>query len=224
MPRLPGEYEKGEQIGEGAEKRVFRDKNNPARVLKVMKGTAPEWIREISHSPELFTKGYFYLTDIAHIFCPNLIPKVHAVFFDTEGNAVTSEQLVSHSEQYKKHIDYYPGRVFFSVDKSKDAEIMDEIRKNAEYKKILDIGLSFFEDNSINFVHTPEGNYMYIEGFEPWSISGDFGAIELNRNYDLQKLTRAISALVEPDRTRAQNYLKRLEELFEEAKKGSTPR
>lgn len=206
MPRLPGDFEKGEQIGFGRHKDVFRNSNNENEIIKEFKVETDQNV----------LKGYFYLTKICHLLFPYIVPDIHFVF-DAD-DKITIEDLVDdelHIEMAK--------RVIARKGYDKQELLKRRLSLFSAIKAIDDrlqsIGV-VIDAAGVNFmVHKNEGVH-YVEGIPAWTFTDE----GVKKDYDPEKVGQAISKLSEPDRTRAQNYLKRLEELFEEAKKGSTPR
>ncbi len=208
MPRLPESFEKGERIGTGRHKEVYLNSKNNSEVIKEFK-------------PELsitVLKGYFYLTKIVHILFPNFIPDIHFVGKDKKDIAV--EDLVPHDVRHLQLMGSIVGRheLISKLNRQnlKDDQLVELSGSWSEFRGKMVDGLGLYIDfSAINFIRDSKGQFKYVEGFFPWVKQSG----RLERDYDLSLLFEAISKLPEPDHTRAQNYLNRLEALFTQAQK-----
>lgn len=130
--------EKLKPLGDGAEKMVYENPNNPEQAIGIFHEGEPQ-------SPEL-TKGRFYLTKILHLLFPKNIPDMHLAA--TEPNMIGVDRVEDSA------------RSFTLAERSGQA--FRDLRVN------LDSAGVTFDDYSQNLKFNKKGDLFYVDSFMPW--------------------------------------------------------
>lgn len=202
-----------EPIGEGSEKRVFADPNNPDRVIaRYDKNRLPE-------SPEKI-KARYYLTKLLHYLYPNNIPDIHAVHSEPRQDIL---QRKPHSERHtrlqqlrKVIFDSFARSGYDprSVPRWADKEYGDLFKQVASDDHVRNLyeaifvrtGVLIDASNHENFSEDENGNLLYLDSLNPWSYLDG----ELQPLFDIEKLNQAIASLDDERRKKAKKWLERL--------------
>lgn len=202
-----GEFKPGpaKPIGEGKEKKIFVNPQNPERVIaEIKKPKEAEFKMDapIDYSPRQL-KGAFYLTKIAHLLLPKNVPEIHQA-----GESVEGQQTID-SE-----------RVTGSAEDTSYTEI-DKIEEKFER-----IGLRLLIDEAggmDNYSKDEDGNIKYLKTLVPWEVSKMGARHQVELLFDENDLTKAIKKLkdsktgpVRGANEEAASYLERIKELYDE--------
>ncbi|MDO8504459.1 MAG: hypothetical protein Q7S36_01245 [Candidatus Liptonbacteria bacterium] len=223
------DWEKLEKIGEGGEKRVYKNPSNPESTLLRLK----EQVR-IS---EKKMKAGFYFSKILHLLFPKNIPDIHMAGtshgenvadvefknLDEEHKALNKSASVFNKEGVKTN---KIGAQFFDSGYGKAKQKLSaKLYADPQYEifvqkmRELEVSVDAFVGN---FGHDESGNLIYVDSnFRPWSVNNlddqDSSVKPSPRYfYDRNKLLGAIDKLSETDKKKATTYLERVEELAEE--------
>jgi cell division protein FtsB len=202
-----GEFKLGpaKPIGEGKEKKVFVNPENPERVIaEIKKPKEAEFKMDtpLDYSPRQL-KGAFYLTKIAHLLLPKNVPEIYQVGETKEGQQTIDSERIDNSPQ--------------DISGAEFVTLKEALEK---------IGLEFIAEehrNLSNYSKGEDGNAKYTETLMPWRV-GKFGArhrVELS--FDEKDLTKAIKKLkdskegpIRGANEEAASYLERIKELYDE--------
>jgi hypothetical protein len=133
---------KGKKLGEGAERTVYEDLNNPDHVIGIFHEKKEE---------ELKTKARFYLTKILHILLPDNIRDIHASYSDP--NVTINSKVKQNSWKFWKKINY-------------DPETLKEIRLFVnKLEEDLGVGVDSYYKN---VMRDDNGNLVYVDSINPW--------------------------------------------------------
>jgi hypothetical protein len=199
------------QIGEGGERRVSVDPENPDKLKKELKEDRPESAEK--------AKARFYLTKIMHEIFPKNIPDIHQA--TSAPNTITVERR-SLDEGHKAQELYR--RIFFgseSVDKLTPelAKRVNEFNRkliqdpsfHSFISSVYKIGVDF-DAQTPNFGYDEHGQIQYIDSFQPWSTNPNTN--KPVKGYDSQKLEMEITKFDAVTQERLLSYLQRLESLY----------
>lgn len=125
-------------LGDGAEKKVYENPNNPEQVIGIFH-------KSESQSVEL-AKGRFYLTKILHLLFPKNIPDMHLAA--TEPNMISADKVESGPRSF--------GFTERSEKSFKDLE-----------SNLNSVGV-IFDDYSLNLIFDKGGDLFYVDSFFPW--------------------------------------------------------
>ena len=203
-------FKKGERIGEGTEKKIFADADNPDRVIAEYNRKEVESARQL--------KSAYYFQKIIRCLFPENFPDIHLASFKEK--AVLVSDRVDTDEGHRA---YSRSRIIRDekplgvVDKVKADEFLNKIRSDPRVKKLyyslLDVGIKIDSAYS-NFAYDPQDNLIYLDTSYAWSYQGSEHGSEVNPYYDYEKLQKAIEGIKdETVKRKAIDYLDRLERL-----------
>lgn len=174
-------------LGDGGEKRVYENPNNPEQALGLFHRSKAESVEEV--------KGRFYLTKILHMLLPKNIPDMHLAA--SHPNAI----IVDKVENMNKTV----------TSEHRDTHDLIELSD-----KLKEAGIKNLDDNWFNFKFNKDGDINYVDSFRPWFkfINPD-DSIELRVEFDREKLEAGIQNLDDDKKELAMSYLKRLDEIYE---------
>lgn len=200
-----------EPIGEGGEKEVYVNPDNPEEVIAQMK--------EMPEAGEMLQlKGTFYLTKIVHELLPNMIPDVHRVGESEDDRHTIVSDRIPHTPEYTNLVE--------AVDD--DVRTPEEIEYSKTHRdgisavddEIHAFGLAFAHDsNLLNYAEDENGTINYLESFKPWNLSSSIVG-ELDVSFDETELWKVIDPLEKAGEERGKRcakWMKRLLILQEEA-------
>ncbi|MDP2598857.1 MAG: hypothetical protein Q8P49_03450 [Candidatus Liptonbacteria bacterium] len=179
-----------EQLGSGAEKRVYAHPDNPEKVIGAFRKGLEENPNE--------TKARFYFNKILHILLPNNTADVHM-----------ASSKIFFAER-KRLIGRIKTEESGGSDKDYDQDYYDLC------KKLENIGVQY-DGADVNFQYDDSGNLIYVENQRPWRSWLRNGKI--SPYFDREKLFAAIQGLEPRSKERALVYLERLDGFLEEEKK-----
>src|SRR3989344_2234097 len=135
----------GRKLGEGGERKVYEDKDNPERVIGAFEyqGETDDDKRYLANQ----ARGRFYLSKILHLLYPDNIRDIHGSFSDP--NATINKRVRAGVRGRKNE--------YFKDGKEKDAEI-----HGLRYKIYAETGANldgFFN----NFMYDQSGNLVYVD-------------------------------------------------------------
>ena len=136
--------EKMKFIGEGAEKKVYVNPNNPDSVI----GVFHESMEESSE----FVKARFYLTKILHLLFPENIPEIHAAASDPY--VIVTDKVEDSTRSFT--LAERSGKAF------------------GDLKAKLDLVGVAFDDFAGNLKFDKNGDLFYVDSFEPWLVGKNF--------------------------------------------------
>lgn len=129
-------------------------------------------------------KGRFYLTKILHLLFPQNVPDMHLAASDP--HAIVVDKVKGwNATDYKK---------FYRA--------LDEFRS-----KLESVGIDYIDGYSENFMFDEDGNFFFVDSFEPWSEE------TYTSYFNKEKLKLALQRLEDEKRDVGLSYLERLEEL-----------
>ena len=203
-----------EPIGEGGEKKVYDDPNNPNRVVGVY--------RENRRDKTLNqVKGRYYMQKILHLLFPKNIPDIH--------ESTQSHVIIEKKERDSDHLAFQELRMARSLAREKGDfssssqemlaahEAMENKRSSGVdnlIRKLMRIGI-LFDSNIVNFATDSQGVITYLDTFDPWNISRHGEKYTLYPQYEKEELLQAINKLEDPEKSQALKFFSRLNELQE---------
>ncbi len=132
--------EKLKPLGDGHEKAVYDDPNNPDLALGIF--------HEYIDASVLLIKARFYLTKITHLLSSENVPDVHLVSSDP--NTIVVDKIqgrdLYEEKDWEKH----------------DADI------DALKIKLDGLGINQIDDFRGNFKYDKDENIVYVDSFNPW--------------------------------------------------------
>ena len=193
----------GEQIGLGSEKIVYQDRNDPDKVI----GVFEEWEKKTPNQ----MKAMFYLTKILHLLLPKNIPDMH--WAGSESRAYQSDK-VEHDDRHKVLNSGMSGTVNLPIEEI-EKSIEDDSAVRELQKELEKLGIKSLDYAPVNYSMDSKGNILYLDTFYVWKKKTD-GELKLFCDFD--KLGLAFDSLSEEDKIKANKYLMRLKELYEQEK------
>ncbi len=193
---------RGDLIGEGYNKKVYQDHENPDKVVGILDSE--------TETPNQI-KARYYLTKILHLLFPKNIMDMHGVA--SQPNSYQADKG-EHDELHTILNTGDDGIVSYD-EAHKMVESDPELKNLAEGMDALGVPI---DDYPHNFSHDSEGNILYLDTFEAWRRY-DSGKIDLWFKFD--SLDKALAKLPEDDRAKGEKYLSRLRALYDEEVAGA---
>ena len=185
------EKQLGEKLGEGAQKKVYTNKDKPDLAIGIFN-------EDIKETPQQI-KGRYYLTKILHLLFPKQIPNIHLATSNPhmiEVDRVSVKKLIPKYESLEDKP---------LAERSLEDQLLKD--RNILFKKILDLGV-FPDYHYNNFGYDQDDNLVYLDSVTPWKND--------RRLYDPKKIVIALNNLSENEKEQGFVFLKRLGDLYQE--------
>ncbi|MFH0792191.1 MAG: hypothetical protein V1905_03190 [bacterium] len=202
-------FRKGEFIGDGSEKQVYENLDDPETVIAEIDDSAIRNNRQL--------KSAYYLQKIRHCLFPDNFPDIHVVF-RAEKNILVSEKIKT-EPGHRAH--YLPSWKKTSESSRLENRYFSDIEKDPRRDELeqafKEAGL-FVDITTYNYSHDSKGNIVNLDIETGW----DYYAEKIAAFFKPEKVRVAIDKI--PDeitKRRASHYLDRLEQLLTEEKQSS---
>lgn len=212
-----------EIIGEGKEKLVYADPENPEKVIAEFKeGESEETAQSL--------RGRFYFTKILHMLFPKNIPDIHLAAKNGKSVIVLERKRLGGLYRRLEEI-----AVEYAQKDDKDTEGMraleaeSRVVSQAHTRKVTsDVAFQRFNEamenigakvdrHPVNFGYDRDGNLVYLDNdFRPWQLHLFVKGPKVEYLFDKEKIVQAIDSLRDSDKERAKQYLERIEKIAEE--------
>ncbi|MCL5666583.1 MAG: hypothetical protein M1383_02335 [Patescibacteria group bacterium] len=203
-------------IGEGAEKRVYDDPQNPGLVEKIYR-------KAESRHTELQMQGMACFNNILHALFTDNIPLIIKTGKKRSLIKGGRDYIEEEKVDFTKDRDYMAlknytearlkGRPLDGKNASMAARRIEQNPQRLNFLEQLSQAGIIIDSSPINFAADPEGKLKYLGGdYLPWTVTKDTQSICWN--FDLAKLTGYINAQKEPARSQALAGLDELKSLF----------
>jgi hypothetical protein len=206
--------EKREQVGEGNDKKVFADIQNPEEKVSV------EFREKLSDDQ---IKSSYYFNKIAHLLFPENIPDVH-IAGNQNGVSYIKAERFPHDEEHSygqqlgiKHSAYYLEGSGEKPSREEEDRVDNDIANKSIDPRVQELvdamresGLAA-DSGGQNYSFGPDGSVKYLELNPGWYYFNE----EIKPRFNVRKLKTAIEKLSLDKRKEAQQYFDRLMFLYE---------